>query len=134
MSAIIYTPEQTASILTQYAQGVDLKVMATSVGKSERSVIAKLTREGVYVSAKTTPAIKRVTKADMIAQIADALGLLPAQLDSLEKASAPQLAMLAAGITTLTNEIKVLLIEAGDMVSTIKQLLMRTGEDPVSPL
>ena len=120
MSATIYTPEQTASILAQYAQGVDLKVIATSVGKSERSVIAKLTREGVYVSAKTTHAIKRVTKADMIAQIADALGLLPAQLDSLEKASAPQLAVLAMHVS--------------DMVSTIKQLLMLAGEDPVSPL
>lgn len=99
-----------------------IEVIAPSVGKTKGSVIAKLSREGVYVSLKDTtdPATKRITKANMIAQIADALGLLPAQLDSLEKASAPQLAMLAMHVT--------------DAVSTIKLLLRLAGEDPVSPL
>ena len=113
---VTYTPEQTAEVLTQYAAGVTPEAIAASIGKTKGSVIAKLAREGVYVSPKATPATKRVTKADMIAQIAGALGLLPAQLDTLEKASAPQL-------TELT-------IRVMDMVATLKALVKDAGEDP----
>lgn len=114
---VTYTAEQTADVLAQYAAGATPEVIAASIGKTKGSVIAKLAREGVYVSPKaTTSATKRVTKAGMIAQIAGAFGLLPAQLDTLEKASVPQL-------TELT-------VRVMDMVATLKALVKDAGEDP----
>lgn len=113
---VTYTAEQTVDVLAQYAAGATPEAIAASVGKTKGSIIAKLAREGVYVSPKATPATKRVTKADMIARIAGAFGLLPAQLDTLEKASAPQLTKLTTCVM--------------DMVATVKALVKDAGEDP----
>ena len=43
-----YTPEQTQKIVVDYLQGVSVEELANTMGKSVRSIVAKLSREGVY--------------------------------------------------------------------------------------
>ena len=50
--AVNYTAEQTAVMVSDYQSGVGVEQIALSLGKSVRSVVAKLSREIVYV-AKT---------------------------------------------------------------------------------
>ena len=89
---VTYTPEQTNQAVQDYQAGVSVEAIALALGKTERSVIAKLSREGVYQSkAKATGAV-RVTKAVMVAAIAAVVG--EGALDSLEKASHEDLAQL----------------------------------------
>ena len=91
-----YTVEQTAEIVAGYQAGVAVEALATSVGKSVRSVVAKLSREGVYVAkARTKAAGKAVTKADLVAKIAEKFGVEAAKLESLEKATKEALEVLA---------------------------------------
>ena len=46
--AINYTPEQTAQIVAEYKAGTSVESLAEALGKSVRSIVAKLSREGVY--------------------------------------------------------------------------------------
>ena len=84
MQTTKYTPEQTASALTAYAQGVSAEQIAQQLQKSTRSVVAKLVKEGVYVKPEQQPA--RVRKLDLVHELAALLELDAAQLESLEKA------------------------------------------------
>ena len=43
-----YTPEQTTKMVADYVAGVTVETIATELGKSARSIIAKLSREKVY--------------------------------------------------------------------------------------
>ena len=79
-----YTAEQVAQIVSMYQEGKAVETIAEAVGKSTRSVVAKLSREGVYV-AKATTSAKRRTKVDLIKEIAHTVGLDFAELESLEK-------------------------------------------------
>jgi hypothetical protein len=89
-----YTANQTAQIISDYAKGVSLEQIALNIGKSVRSVIAKLSREGVYV-AKSTTKPTRVTKANLISAIAVKFGVTDEALESLEKANFNTLEILA---------------------------------------
>ena len=91
-----YTAEQTAQILDLYAAGETVEAIATAVGKSARSVIAKLSREGVYKAKAKATGEGRVTKADLVVKIAEKLGADVKALESLEKASLGALQILAA--------------------------------------
>ena len=92
-----YTVEAVATIVEGYKAGEALEVLAAKVGKSVRSVVAKLSREGVYVAKnKATGKGKAVTKADLVAKIAEKFGADVAKLESLEKASKEALEILAA--------------------------------------
>lgn len=93
-TVVQYTPEQTQSILEQYAAGVTVEAIATAVGKSARSVIAKLSREGVYQAKAKASASERVTKAQLIDLIAARLGVPAEKLESLEKATKEALALV----------------------------------------
>ena len=92
-----YTPEMTAKMLADYAAGVTPEMMAEALGKSVRSIVAKLSREGVYkkkeYKTKTgeTP-VKKDAHADFIGE---ALGLTEADTDSLTKANKTALAKIA---------------------------------------
>lgn len=90
-----YTDAQTAQIAQEYAQGVSVEQIAQSIGKSARSVIAKLSRDGLYVSKAKKVASTRVTKAHLISAIAVQFGVTDEALESLEKASFDTLAILA---------------------------------------
>jgi hypothetical protein len=95
-----YTPEQTAQMVSEYNQGTTVETIAEMVGKSVRSVVAKLSREGVYKKkVYTTKTGEAVVKKD---QHADAIGailrLTEAETDSLTKANKSALAKIFAAL------------------------------------
>ena len=90
-----YTAEQTAQAVEMYLADTAVEVIATALGKSARSVVAKLSREKVYV-AKTRATAGRVTKAALVAQIAAKAGVGAEVLASLEKATHEALEVIAA--------------------------------------
>lgn len=89
-----YTAEQTAALVAGYAAGETIEALALSMGKGVRSVIAKLSREGVY-KAKEVTKTSRVTKAMLISTIAVKFGVEAESLESLEKAAKETLEILA---------------------------------------
>lgn len=96
-----YTPEMTQDILARYALGESVETIAEVTGRSVRSIVAKLSREGVYVSkrsAKLAGAVARVTKAELVQKIELAIGAEAGVLASLEKASSEALQILAAAV------------------------------------
>jgi predicted transcriptional regulator len=84
-----YTPEQTAKMVADYSAGVTVESIAESLGKTVRSVVAKLSREGVYkkkeyVSKTGEKPVKKDAHADAIGAI---LQLSEGEVDSLTKAN-----------------------------------------------
>ena len=92
-----YTQEQTAKMVLDYQAGVTTEAIAEALGKSVRSVVAKLSREGVYQKKTyTTKTGEAVVKKDAWADyIGQALGLTEADTDSLTKANKTALAKIA---------------------------------------
>ena len=89
-----YTPEQTQLIVNEYQAGTSVEQIAQLVGKSTRSIVAKLSREGVYRS-KTKAAAPRVKKSELVERIAQAVGVPSELFESLEKANLEVLEQLA---------------------------------------
>ena len=89
-----YTPEQTQLIVEQYQAGTPIEQIAQLVGKSTRSIVAKLSREGVYV-AKSKQAQPRVKKSELVERIAASVGVPSELFESLEKANLEVLEQLA---------------------------------------
>ena len=89
MKSVNYTPEQTAQIIADYQAGKSVEVIADNLGKTVRSIVAKLSREKVYIKkeykSKTgeTP-IKKDVHADAIGAI---LRLPENDIESLTKAN-----------------------------------------------
>lgn len=81
-----YTQEQTQEAVSKYQSGMPVEMIAREMGKTTRSIVAKLSREGVYVSTKRV-AEHRVKKAELVEQLANACGAAPELFDSLEKAN-----------------------------------------------
>ena len=93
-----YTPEQTATMLEAYAAGTTVEAIAESLGKTVRSVVAKLSREGVYrkkeyVSKTGERPVRKDATADEIGKIA---GLSEGEVDSLTKANKTALIKILA--------------------------------------
>lgn len=92
-----YTPEMTAKMVADYTAGVTVEAIAEALGKTVRSVVAKLSREKVY-TAKTykTKTGDTVVKKDEFADyIAQALDMGEADADSLTKANKTALKTIA---------------------------------------
>jgi transposase-like protein len=81
-----YTPEQTAQLVANYKAGASVEALAQMFGKTTRSVVAKLSREGVY-QAKTKNTAARVKKSELVDRIAQLCSATPEAFDSLEKAN-----------------------------------------------
>jgi hypothetical protein len=87
--AVNYTAEQTAKIIADYQAGVAVESIAQAMGKTVRSIVAKLSREKVYV-AKTYVSktgekpVKKDVTADAIGAI---LRLSENDIESLTKAN-----------------------------------------------
>ena len=87
-----YTPEQTVAVCAQYlANPVQATVdaLALALGKTSKSIIAKLSREKVYVpKVYTTKTGEKVQKKD---ETADAIGavlkMTEPEIESLTKAN-----------------------------------------------
>jgi hypothetical protein len=84
-----YTPEQTSKMVTDYAEGVTVEAIAAELGKTVRSIVAKLSREKVYKAKEyKTKTGEKVQKKD---ETADAIGavlmLTEPEIESLTKAN-----------------------------------------------
>lgn len=98
--AVNYTPEQVTQMVTDYKAGIAVEVIAKALGKSTRSVVAKLAREKVYVAnTYKTKTGEAVVKKDMVA---DSIGLIlkmtEAETESLTKANKTALAKIFAAL------------------------------------
>jgi len=92
-----YTPEQTAQLVANYKAGVSVERLAKMFGKTTRSIVAKLSREGVY-HAKTKNTVTRVKKSELVDRIANRVGVAPETFDSLEKANHEVLEAILANL------------------------------------
>lgn len=84
-----YTPEQTLKMVSDYQSGVSVEMIASDLGKSVRSVVAKLSREKAY-TAKTykTKTGEAVIKKDAHADAIGAILKMPENdIESLTKAN-----------------------------------------------
>lgn len=92
-----YTPEQTAKMVADYSAGVSVEMIAQELGKTVRSVVAKLSREKVYKAKeyKTKTGEIPVKKDAHADYIGSALGLTEADTESLTKANKTALAKIA---------------------------------------
>jgi hypothetical protein len=98
-----YTDEQTSTMLEAYLSNPTretVDMLAVEFGKSVRSIVAKLSREGVYQkAAPVTKTGEPVTRKDDLAdRLAAACGLTEAEADSLTKASKTALQKVLARI------------------------------------
>jgi hypothetical protein len=87
--SVNYTPEQTAKMVSDYQMGISVETIAENLGKTVRSVVAKLSREKVYkaktyVSKTGEKPIKKDVHADAIGAI---LRLNENDIESLTKAN-----------------------------------------------
>ena len=87
--AVNYTPEQTAKIIADYQAGVAVESIAQAMGKTVRSIVAKLSREKVYIAKSYVnkngeKPVKKDVTADAIGAI---LRLSENDVESLTKAN-----------------------------------------------
>ena len=95
-----YTPEQTLALVADYTAGVSVETIAQNLGKSVRSVVAKLSREKVYVAkvyvSKTgEKPVRKDAHADAIGAV---LKLTEAETESLTKANKTALEKIFAAL------------------------------------
>lgn len=82
---VTYTVEQTAELVANYVGGTSVDELALKFGKSVRSVVAKLSREGVYVkkvAAAKEPAVRASRKEEIVLTLEFAAGT---EMPSLHK-------------------------------------------------
>ena len=88
-AVVNYTPEQTVQVVALYQSGIAVEQIALDMGKSVRSIVAKLSREKVYVAkVATSKSGEPVVKKDMVADaIASLVNLSESEAESLTKAN-----------------------------------------------
>lgn len=93
-----YTVEQAEQVKGDYLMGTSVEDIASNIGKSTRSVIAKLAQLGVYKTKAKVGTLKvtKVTKVMLISMISSRHNLPMAKLATLEKASLEALELIAA--------------------------------------
>ncbi len=95
-----YTPEQVETIKKGYAEGLSPETLGQMVGKTARSVIAKLSKENVYkakeyVSKTGEKPVKKDATADAIGAV---LKLSEGEIESLTKANKTALVKIFAAL------------------------------------
>jgi len=96
-----YTEDQTNYIVSRYKDMPRMETvehLANELGKSTKSIIGKLSREGVYERAvyKSKSGHLPVTKTEIVCNIAENLGIEIEHLAGLEKAPKSTLKTLEA--------------------------------------
>ena len=86
-----YSREMTEDMVGQYQAAPNrqtVAILANKYGKSEKSIIGKLSKEGVYKRAvyKTKTGETPITKAQLVEDIEVYLGLMQGDMAGLEKA------------------------------------------------
>jgi hypothetical protein len=80
-----WTPEQAAFAANLYQQGHTINSIAEALARTPRSIVAKFTQLGIY-QAKPKP-VREPTKAEMVVELADRLGIEPDRVITLTAAS-----------------------------------------------
>lgn len=93
-----YTPEQTKELVAGYLAGNTVAWLANQLNKSTRSVVAKLSAEGVY-QPQTREAVRQPTKCELVAALEQYLGCECGVLESLQRADKPALQALVQSVT-----------------------------------
>lgn len=117
-----YTPEQTAKMLGMYCADktqVTVEKIALEMGKTVRSVVAKLSREKVYIAKeyKTKTGEKVVKKDEHADAIGAILKLRENDIESLTKCTKPALVAIFKALAMsvpLTPENDKALMDAGE--------------------
>lgn len=89
-----YTDAQTAEIVSTYTAApteATVKDLATKMGKTVRSIVAKLARENVYQAKAKAEGKRAMLKSEMVTEIAKLVGKTDEVMESLEKATGPAL-------------------------------------------
>jgi len=102
-----YTDEQVSYMVKEYQANPTrdtVDTLAEELGKNARSVIAKLSREGVYV---TQPRVTKrgepiIKKAELVSEIATILGVDEEQIATLEKATKADLNNLINRLSSIS--------------------------------
>ena len=102
-----YSDEQTKYLVEYYQMHPTMQTVLTlseNLGKSTKSIIGKLSREGVYERSvyKSKSGDIPVTKVELVSNIADNLGLEIEHLVGLEKA--PKATLKALDLATGTEQ------------------------------
>lgn len=103
-----YTAEQTVALVAAYAGGAGKTIseLATQFGKTEKSIVAKLSREKVYVKKAR---VSKVTggepekKEEIVQDIAALMGVSEDKLAGFEKANKTGLLLVKEAFTLLTT-------------------------------
>lgn len=95
-----YTPEQTAALKAAYIEGQTVESIAQAMGKTVRSIVAKLSREGVYKKKEyvSKTGEKPVKKDELADRLTELCQLSEAEADSLTKATKTALQKIIAKI------------------------------------
>lgn len=98
-----YTPEQTSALVAAYTAAPEkatVEAMAAKFGKTTKSIVAKLVREGVYKKAerKAKDGSPVVHKNALVQQIADEIGVTSDKLDGLESAPKNALKLILSAL------------------------------------
>ena len=93
-----YTAEMTAEIVTAYQAGESVESIATRLEKTPRSIVAKLAREGVYKAKTKAKGETAPRKAELITEIAHAIGTNEELIESLEKATREALELIVKAV------------------------------------
>lgn len=109
--AVNFTDEQTAELVKAYVASPakeTVEAFAIKFGKSTKSIVAKLSREKVYVKAVYTPKTGRtvILKETLINQVAEALCVPVERVGSLEGATKTTLELLVAALSKEKLEIE----------------------------
>lgn len=97
-SEVKYTAEQVEALVAGVAEGKTAEALAAEMGKSVRSVVAKLAQMKLYKAKETAKAEGRVTKAQLVLAVEAKLGLEAGTLTSFEKADKAALEALASAV------------------------------------
>lgn len=92
-----YTEAQVKELVETYTADkteATVKALAEKMGKSVRSVIAKLAKEGVYESKAKEAGKRAMLKSEMVTKLAELTGATEEQLESLEKANGTALMLV----------------------------------------
>ena len=104
-----YTDAETKLMIARYTETplpITVEELAEELGRSKKSIIGKLSREGVYrrevYVSKTGES--PITKIEIVENIADLLGLTVGDLSGLEKSPKEALRRLEKATRTRTRE------------------------------
>ena len=104
--AVNYTTEQTTKMVADYTAGKSVETIAKELGKTVRSVVAKLSREKVYkAKERTTKTGDAIVKKDATADAIGALlGFTEAETESLTKANKTALVKVLSALQMVVRD------------------------------